>query len=80
MSNLRIASDTQNETNRKGRNSNNKSGYRNVFWDTRKEQWSVGLCRDYKRIQLGYYDDVDEAGRVAEQARQKYYGDYAGKN
>ena len=51
-----------------------------MFWNKNKQQWSVGLCRNCKRIQIGYYDDLEEAGRVAEQARQKYYGTYAGLN
>ena len=79
-SQLRSTERPHNDTNRKGKNSNNKSGYRNVFWDKQKQQWSVGLCKNCKRIQIGYYDDLEEAGKVAEQARQKYYGTYAGLN
>ena len=78
--NLRVSKISDNLENRKGRNSNNKSGYRNVFWNSAISKWSVSLCKNYKRIDLGDYDDVDEAGRVAEAGRQKYYGKFAGNN
>lgn len=78
--NLRVSRISDNLENRKSKNSNNKSGYRNVFWNTAKKKWSVSLCKNYKRIDLGDYDDVDEAGKVAEAGRQKYYGKFAGKN
>jgi hypothetical protein len=76
--NLQLTSNKDNLTNRKGKNSNNKSGYRNVFWDSNQEQWCVTLCKNYKSIHIGYFDDVHEAGLVAEEARKKYYGKYAG--
>ena len=78
--NLRVTSRSDNYTNRNGRNSNNKSGYRNVFWNNAISKWSVRLCKNYKQIHIGDFDDVDEAGRVAEEARKKYYGKFAGTN
>lgn len=78
--NLRVTKFQKNTMNRNGKNSNNKSGYRNVFWNSNIEKWSVRLSINYKTINLGDYDDVDEAGRVAEEGRQKYYGEYAGIN
>ncbi|MCE5220201.1 MAG: hypothetical protein LLF98_02740 [Clostridium sp.] len=78
--NLQIIENDKNTKNRKSKNSNNKSGYRNVFWNSGKEKWQVSLCQNYKRIIIGYYDDVDEAGRVAEESRQQYYGKFAGKS
>jgi len=79
-SNLRIADRDDNSKNRKSKNSNNKSGYRNVFWNSTISKWTVSLCKNYKSIHIGDYNDVDEAGRQAELARQKYYGKYAGKS
>jgi len=78
--NLFVTEYKNNSTNRKGSNSNNKSGYRNVFWNSSIDKWSVRLSKNYKQINLGDYDDVHEAGRVAEEGRKKYYGEYAGKN
>jgi hypothetical protein len=79
-SNLRIIPHELNTRNRKAKNSNNKSGYRNVFWDTRNEKWRVTICKNYKHIFIGLFDDVDEAGNAAEKAREEYFGIYKGKS
>ena len=50
--NLRVTNDDKNTKNRSSKNSNNKSGHRNVSWN----------------------------GLYAEEMRQKYYGEYAGKS
>jgi len=78
--NLTITEHYNNSTNRKSRNSNNQSGYRNVFWNSNLEKWQVSLCKNYKTIIVGYFDDVHEAGSAASKARQEYYGEYKGKN
>ena len=77
--NLRIVEDSNNLTNRKSKNSNNKSGYRNVCWSKSESKWLVQLQINGKNTVLGKFDDVDEAGRFAEEMRQKYYGEFAGK-
>lgn len=77
--NLRVALDKNNSTNRRSRNSNNKSGYRNVCWSKSESKWLVQLQINGKNTVLGKFDDVDEAGRFAEEMRQKYYGEFAGK-
>ena len=78
-SNLRMATDKNNSTNRRSRNSNNKSGYRNVCWSKIESKWLVQLQINGKNTVLGKFYDVDEAGRFAEEMRQKYYGEFAGK-
>lgn len=78
--NLRITEIHKNLRNRKGKNSNNTSGYRNVCWIKSKNQWVVQLQINGKNTRLAYFDDVDEAGQFAEEMRQKYYGKYAGKS
>jgi len=78
--NLRVTNHNDNCKNRYAKNKNNKSGYRNVFWNNSIDKWSVRLCRNHKSINIGDYDDVDEAGRIAEESRQKYYGKFAGRS
>ena len=65
---------------RRKRNKNNKSGYRNVCWDGYK--WVVQLSIKGKNTHLGRFDyeDLDKAGKFAEEMRQKYYGEFAGGN
>jgi hypothetical protein len=78
--NLRITNDLHNTQNRKSKNKNNKSGYRNVMWDKKRKRWSIILSINKKPKYLDSFDDVHEAGRYAEEMRQKYYGEFAGKN
>lgn len=77
-SNLRIVPDANNSKNRKGRNRNNKSGYRNV--SRYDNQWYVQLQVNGKNTCLGKFplDNLDDAVKFAEEMRQKYYGEYAG--
>ena len=77
-SNMRVVEESNNSKNRKSRNRNNKSGYRNV--SLIKGKWVVQLQIDGKNKVLGKFDDVHEAGKFAEEMRQKYYGEFAGKN
>lgn len=77
-SNMRVVEESNNSKNRKSRNRNNKSGYRNV--SLIKGKWVVQLQIDGKNTKLGSFDDVHEAGKFAEEMRSKYYGEFAGKN
>lgn len=77
-SNLRVTVNKKNLEHRKGKNSNNKSGYRNVAVIDGK--FVVQLQLNGKNTKLGVFTDVDEAGAFAEDMRQKYYGKYAGKS
>ena len=80
--NLRVISHANNSTNRKSRNSNNKSGYRNVSWSKSEKKWIVQLTINKRNVILGKiaYNDLDEAGQFANEMRQKYYGEFAGSN
>jgi hypothetical protein len=79
---LRIAKNDKNTKNRNGKNKNNKSGYRNVFWHTKSERWLVVLQINGKQKCFGRFkfEDLDKAGILAEEMRQKYYGEFAGIN
>ena len=78
--NLRIIENKFNTKNRKGKNSNNKSGYRNVSWDGYK--WVVQLQVNGKSTVLAKFpkEQLKEAGKFAEIMRCKYYGEFAGKS
>lgn len=79
-SNLRIVEDSDNSKNRKSKNSNNTSGYRNVSWNKKDKKWVVQMQINKKHKTLGSFDDVHEAGKFAEEMRKKYYGEYAGQD
>jgi hypothetical protein len=76
-SNLRKATIGENIRNRKGKNSNNTSGYRNVCFY--KGRYIVQIQVSGKNTRLGTFDNPEDAGNFAEEMRKKYYGDYAGK-
>ena len=81
-SNLRISEEIRNAMNRKAKNKNNKSGYRNVCWSKSEKKWLVQLQINQKNVVLGKfsYDELEQAGKFAEKMRQKYYGEFAGGN
>lgn len=76
--NLRVLNPSQNTENRRGKNTNNKSGYRNVCWLKDENRYVVQLQIDGKNTRLGYFNDVDKAGEYAEEMRQLYYGEFKG--
>lgn len=80
--NLRIISVANNGMNRKSKNKNNKSGYRNVFWSTGDNAWLVALQVEGKQRYFGRFklEDVHLAGICAEEARQRIYKEFAGLN
>lgn len=78
--NLRVIEDSNNSKNRKSRNINNKSGYRNVSWDG--YNWVVRLQVNGENTVLGKFskNELEEAGKFAEEMREKYYGKFAGNS
>lgn len=77
-SNLRIATNSQNLKNRIKKNKNNKTGYRNVCF---VDGWYiVQLQINGKNKIVGKSKDVHDAGRIAEELRKKYYGDFSGES
>lgn len=81
--NLRVITVKQNATNRTKRNRNNTSGYRNVCWIKSENMWVVQLQINGKNKRLARFpkDQLEEAGKFAEEMRKKYYGEeYAGGN
>lgn len=80
VKNLRVVDKHCNDKNRKGKNSNNRSGHRNVSWNKSINKWVIQLQIDGKNKILGSFEDLDEAGRFAKEMRIKYYGEFAGKD
>ena len=76
IENLREATQQQNCLNRVA-HKNNRSGYKNVHWDKAMNKWCVLINVFKKRKVIGYYDDIELAGLVAEEARDKFHGEFA---
>jgi len=75
--NLRIVSSSQNTRNRKSKNSNNTSGYRNVT--KMGNYWRVQLQQEGKNVLFREkFTDPKEAGAFADARRAEFYGAFAG--
>lgn len=58
--NLRLATRSENCANR-GKQSNNKSGYKGVHWNNEKQKWVAFIGFKRKKFYLGQYDTPEEA-------------------
>ena len=76
---LRLATRQQNIANKSGLAKNNQSGLRGVSWHKRKQKWQARVQVEGRSKYLGYFDDKNEAGRVVEEARQAFFGAFAGR-
>ena len=79
-SNMRISEFSENSKHRRTRNSNNKSGYRNVCLIDGK--WVIQLQINGKNTRLKSFpfEQLDEAGVYAELKRKEFYGEFDGNN
>lgn len=75
-SNLRLCSRSQNEQNR-GKNSNNKSGYKGVCWSKRKSKWVAQIDVRGKHFFLGHFQKPEDAAEAYRQAALKLHGEFA---
>lgn len=57
----------------------NTSGYRGVFWHKQRNKWSVQFRINGKSHAFGLFDDVHEAGAVANRERARLHGEFASK-
>ena len=75
---LRLAKPNQNSSHRSGIASHNvNSKVRNVY--PNGDGWQVKLTKNQKIHRFGTYSTIEEAASVAEQARSKLFGEYAGR-
>lgn len=77
--NLQLTTNENNNKNRKSKNKNNTSGYRNVSYINNENVYIVQLQINGKNTRLGKFNDVCEAGKFAEEMREKYYKNFKGK-
>jgi hypothetical protein len=78
-SNLRIASRTQNQMNRKIQ-INNHSGFKGVSWCKRTKKWLVQIRVKTKTIFLGYFEERIDAANVYNETAKRFFGQYAKLN
>lgn len=73
--NLRIVNPTQNVQNSK-KSKRNTSGTKGVNWDKSRNKWRVRISVNGERIELGWFDDKEQAVKIRKEAEEKYFGEY----
>lgn len=74
--NLRIVTSSQNSINKK-KLSNNTSGVTGVIWNKATNKWVAKLKFQKRNINLGSYENFDDAVKARKEAEKKYFKEYA---
>lgn len=77
--NLRVVTHAENLRNR-GKQANNKSGYKGVHWHSRKERWVASIRAEGKNKWLGSFKSPQEAALAYDRAARLYHGEFAVTN
>lgn len=78
-SNLRLATVSQNGMNR-ATNVNNTSGVTGICWHKQTNKWIVRIQVNKKRVNLGLFDNFNDAVKARKEAEEKYYGEWSYDN
>lgn len=78
-SQLRIATNSQNQFN-KGLRKNNTSGFTGVIWNEKEQIWKSFIGIDYECIYLGRFNTKEEAIKARKEAEEKYFGEWSYDN
>ena len=74
IENLRQATASQNNQNRKTTSS---SGIKGVHWHKQSRKWVASICINRKSVHLGSFLNKEDAAKVANKARNKLHGEFA---
>ena len=74
IENLRQATASQNNQNRKATSS---SGIKGVHWHKQSRKWIASICINRKSVHLGSFLNKEDAAKVANKARNKLHGEFA---
>ena len=78
--NLRYATSSQNQFNRKKQNRPTSSKYKGVNFNKSNKNWYVRIAINGKRICLGAFINETNAALAYNEAARKYHGEYAKLN
>jgi hypothetical protein len=76
VSNLREATNAQNQYNR-GANKNNTSGYKGVYWDKPRKKWRAQIMHNKKTVFLGHFNDTKDAAVAYAEGAKRYAREFA---
>ena len=75
--NLRLATNQQNQYNKKNPNRNNKLGIKGVCWRPVEKKYCAQIQINGKNIHLGYFGVLGDADSAYRKAEKKYFGEFA---
>lgn len=78
ISNLRLASNQQNQWNTKARAGS--SSFKGVSWKAADKKWQVRVTDGARTKHVGYYADEVQAARAYDEAAKRYHGQFARLN
>ena len=73
--NLRYASKAENNRNC-SIGSNNVSSIKGVSWNKKSKKWETYVTINCKKLNLGYFDNIEDAKKARQQKANEIYGDY----
>jgi len=76
LANLREASDSQNQGNRR-LNKNSTSGFKGVYFDKSSGRWAANILKDRQKFWLGCHDTPEQAHAAYCEAAQRIHGEFA---
>lgn len=74
IANLRLANNSQNNTNRPA---TGRSGIKGVHWYEPTQKWRARITLNRTEIYLGYFDTAEEAIKARNAAAVKYHSEFA---
>lgn len=74
--NLRSCSQQENTFNGKTRK-NNRSGYKDIWWDMQRKKWFVQIMRDGKKYSIGRFIKLEEAIEARNRELYELHGDFS---
>ncbi len=75
IENLREATRSQNAANSKNRE-NSATGKKGVHFSKEKGKFQAHICKDYKKIHLGFFDELEDAVAAYDRAAVKIFGEF----
>jgi len=75
--NLRLATPTENNRNRRRMNPQNTSGFNGVFWEKNISKWRVQVSLNNKTRHVGVYETLSDAVEARRRASLEFYGEFS---
>jgi hypothetical protein len=76
IANLRVTTIRENHCNQRVQGIVKSSKYKGVSWDKSRSKWHAKIKNFGKHINLGRFDDEDDAARAYDVASIKYHGEF----